>query len=311
MTARRHAGHVTAAVLTWNRRDEILHTIARLLALPERPPVIVVDNGSTDGTVSAVRQRFPDADVVALAQNAGAAARNVALARVRTPYVALSDDDTWWAAGAIERAASLLDAYPRLAVVTARVLVGPDERIDRACIEMARSPLPHEPGLPGVPVLGFLAGACMVRRDAVLAAGGFEPRFFLGGEEQLLAVDLAVGGWRLAYVDDVVVHHHPSPRRDAEHRQRTLTRNAIWVAWLRRPPASALRETVRRVHAARDRPQALLGCLEALVGVPWVIRQRRVVPAHVERALAAIEASRAASGLAPLPRPGPPDTMTA
>jgi GT2 family glycosyltransferase len=293
---------VTAAVLTWNRREEAQRTVERLLASPERPPVIVVDNGSTDGTVAALRERFPTVDVVALAVNAGAAGRNIALARARTPYVAFCDDDTWWAPGAIARGTALLDAHPQFAVVTGRVLVGPAERVDRACLEMAESPLPREPGLPGVLVLGFLAGAAIVRREAVLAAGGFEPRLFLGGEEELLAVDLAAAGWKLAYADEVVVHHHPSPRRDAGSRRRVIARNAIWVAWLRRPLASALRVTGRRVWAARRDREALRGCLEALAGAPWVMRQRRVMPADVERAFATLDGARTTGerrGLAP------------
>src|SRR5206468_925126 len=152
------------------------------------------------------------------------------------PYVALCDDDTRWEPGSLRRAADLFDQYPRLAVLTGRVLVGPGHRLDPTCELMAASPVRPRVALPGPALLGFLAGASMVRRSAFLQAGGFERRFFIGGEEELLTLDLLSAGWELAYVDDVVVHHEPSQAgRDTSGRRRVSIRNHLWVAWLRYP----------------------------------------------------------------------------
>ncbi|HEU4346617.1 MAG TPA: glycosyltransferase, partial [Actinoplanes sp.] len=57
---------VTVVVITRNRRAGLLRTLRRLADLPERPPVIVVDNGSEDGTAAAVRAAFPAVEVVPL-----------------------------------------------------------------------------------------------------------------------------------------------------------------------------------------------------------------------------------------------------
>jgi GT2 family glycosyltransferase len=278
---------VSVVVLTHNRLPELLSTLERLHALPERPRLIVVDNASADGTAAGVMRQFRDVELVALPRNMGAAGRNAGLLRADTPYVALCDDDTFWASGSLARASDLLDEDSRLALVTARVLVGPDDRLDGACAEMARSPLPSRPGRPGVPVLGFLAGASIVRRDAILAAGGFEPRLFLGGEEWLLALDLAAAGWSLIYAADVTVHHHPPPAREPARRRATLARNAIWLTWLRRPAGVALRETWRVLRAARGARGAVLR--ETLRGLPWVLAERRPLPEKVERALRRLE----------------------
>jgi len=112
-------------VITATRRDEVLRAPDRLSALPERPHVVVVDNGSTDGTAEAVRTAFPLVQLVASPENLGAVGRNVGVARLDTPYVAFCDDDTWWDSGSLRAAADVLDAHPRLAVVTARILVEP------------------------------------------------------------------------------------------------------------------------------------------------------------------------------------------
>ena len=78
----------------------------------------------TDGMADIIAKRLPDVEVVGLRQNIGAAGHNIGIHRARTPYVALCDDDTWWSPGSVHHAVTLLQAHPRLAAVSARVLVG-------------------------------------------------------------------------------------------------------------------------------------------------------------------------------------------
>ena len=283
---------VAVVMITFNRRPEVLRSLGHLTALPERPPIVVIDNGSTDGTAEAIARRFPQVEVVPVGRNLGAAGRTLGVRRVETPYVAFADDDTWWEPGGLRRAAELFDAHPRLATITGRVLIGPEERLDPACTELARSPIPQQPGMPGPALLGFLAGASVVRRSAFLEAGGFQSSLFIGGEEELLAVDLATRGWWLCYVPDIVVHHYPSAQRDAYNRRWHLVRNGLWFAWLRRPLSSALRKTLSAVRGAvRDRA-VRRGLAAALAGLPWALRQRRVVPPEVERGLRLLDLPR-------------------
>jgi GT2 family glycosyltransferase len=276
---------VAVVIATRNRGTELLDTLARLLALDEQPPIVVVDNGSTDGTAELVRVRCPGVQVVGLRRNQGGAARTVGARLVDSPYVAFSDDDSWWAPGALRRAVELLERHPRLAVLAARVLVGPDERLDPVCREMARSPLPSAADLPGPSVLGFIACGAIVRRAAFLEVGGFDIRLGVGGEEELLSVDLAARGWGLAYVEEVVAHHHPSPSRDPSARRRVQVRNALWSAWLRRRLGGAARQTAHLAALAVHQPGAWSGMLLALLGLPWVLRERRPVPRELEAEL--------------------------
>jgi GT2 family glycosyltransferase len=134
-------------------------------------------------------------------------------------------------------------------------------------------------------LLGFLACGTVVRREAFSEAGGFEQRLGVGGEEELLAVDLVSHGWQIVYVEDVVAHHHPSRLRDPRRRSAQLVRNALWVAWLRRPARSALAATCRLGAASiRDR-DGRAGLRAALAGISWVAPRRRVVSTEVEALL--------------------------
>ena len=286
---------VGVVVITWQRREEALAAVARLCALPERPPVVLVDNGSTDGTAAAVRARFPDVDVVALPENVGAVGRNMGVERMRTPYVAFCDDDTWWAPGSLRRAANVLDACPRLAVLNARIVVEPGGTDDPIVAELRDSPVPGPDWLPGPALGSFLAGASVVRRSAFLDAGGFSPRLWLGGEEELLATDLLSACWELWYLEDLVVHHRASKARDAGLRRRIGLRNTLWFTWLRRPFAPALRRTLYLARTVpRDRTSAL-GAWDAARGLPWLIANRRPRPATVEARLSGLDATQRAS----------------
>jgi len=283
---------VTVVIATRNRCEELLRTLGLLAALPEQPPVIVVDNGSGDGSAAAAARCFPGVEVVALARNAGAAARNVGVRQARTPYVAFSDDDSWWQAGALRRAAAALDADPRLGLVAARTLVGPRREPDPVNEAMAASPL-RDSG--GAAVLGFLACACVVRKAAFVAVGGFSELLFFVGEEQLLAYDLAAAGWGRRYRPEVVACHHPSPLRpDPGRRRQAELRNAVLTAWLRRPAAVALAETRSLVgQAARDRDAraALAGAARRL---PRALAGRRRLPDEVERQIEILAAAEQA-----------------
>ncbi|RQS28853.1 glycosyltransferase [Burkholderia sp. Bp8992] len=270
---------VTAIVLTCRRAAELARTLARLTALPDRPAIVVVDNGSDGETVALIRDRFPHVVLVHAPANLGAAGRNLGAAVARTRHVAFCDDDTWWAPGTLAEAANLLDAYPHVAAVTARVLVGPEHREDPTCRSMADSPLDASVELPGRPILGLLAGATAFRRDAFVAAGGYHPRYFLGGEEALLALDLYRAGYWLVYEPRLTVHHYPSTRRDRPARARVAARNAVWTAWLRWPAAAAWRHTVRQLPLLR-REHAVAS---TFAGLPWILRERRAIPPHVER----------------------------
>jgi len=283
---------IGVVVITHNRRPELLRTLERLTALDERPQIVVVDNASSDDTCAAVARCYPQVTVLAQSRNLGTAARTMGVRHLDTPYVALCDDDAWWENGSLRLAADLFDCYSRVGLLNARVLVGDEGGLDPTCVAMAESPLATDIDLPGPSLLGFLAGASAVRKTAFLECGGFESQLFLGGEEQLLAVDLASHGWHLCYVPELVVRHFPSEIRDARNRRRNELRNALWFTWLRRPWPTALRRSLRLTREAP--PQiAIEGVTRAMAGLPWVWRRRRVVPPQVERGLCQLDAWQA------------------
>ncbi len=135
--------------------------------------------------------------------------------------------------------------------------------------ELRDSPVPGPAWLPGPALLGVLAGASMFRVAAFREVGGFSPRLWLGGEEELLALDLAARGWWMCWAPDVVVEHAPSASRDPRRRRQLGIRNTLWTAWLRRPLLSALRRTGTLLGSV---PRTGLGAAGASGGPPEVER---------------------------------------
>ena len=280
---------VAVVVITHNRRVELLLALRRLRELPEQPHVVVVDNGSADGTAEAIRAQHPWVELIASPDNLGAVGRNLGVARLQTPYVAFCDDDTWWDPGSLRAAADALDAHPRLAVITARILVEPGGVEDPIVVELRDSPVVGADWLPGPALGSFLAGASVLRREAFDEVGGFNARLWLGGEEELMAGDLAARGWELCYLEQLTIHHQASTARDPHKRRADGIRNTLWTTWLRRPLRPALRRTVHLLRTVpRDRVTAV-GLLRAVRGLPWVLRERRVLPPHAEARFAALE----------------------
>jgi GT2 family glycosyltransferase len=274
---------VGVVIATRDRAESLRVTLNRLRALPERPPIVVVDNGSCDETAAIVRRAGGDIQLIELDRDIGPAARTLGVRALHTDAVAFCDDDSWWEPGSLARAGELLSTHPQLGLIAARILVGPVNRLDPSCAEMANSPLPGRPGMPGRSVLGFIACAAVVRKSAYLEVGGFDRRMGFGGEESLLSLDLATAGWHLSYIPEIVAHHHPWPDPRGRKRRTNEVRNALWVTWLRRPLGSLIARTaaISASSLRAGEPQAIA---DAARGLPWVLRERRALQPDLERA---------------------------
>jgi GT2 family glycosyltransferase len=195
---------ITVVVPAHDRREWLRRCLHGLAALPDRPAVVVVDNGSNDGTAGMVATEFPQVRLLRRQPNPTPEARNAGVAAASTPIVAFADVDSGWVPGSLERAVAAMREFGRLAVIAARTLVGPKRTVDPMTAFLASASRGVENDLPGPSVQGFRPGAAVVRRDAFLAVGGFDPAATVTGPERRLAHDLARAGWGLAYCADVV-----------------------------------------------------------------------------------------------------------
>ena len=279
---------LTVVLLTFNCAARVTAVVERLLEL--NVAIVAVDNGSCDGTAD-VLSTFVGLDVLRLPRNIGAAARNAGAERARTPYVAFCDDDGWWERDGLQIACSLFDAHEQLALVNARILVRDEQRLDPISAEMAESPVPDRDDLPGSVLLSFMGGAAVVRLTAYWAAGGYDERFFMGGEEETLAFPLAKLGWQMRYVPDVVMHHYPSLANATTLRAYGM-RNTLVNAWLHRPWRSAMRWTAFTLADTPKNRDWVRGMALTLRAVGWIVRERSPMSATLDADAALLDARR-------------------
>jgi GT2 family glycosyltransferase len=226
---------LSIVLLTWNGRDLALDCLAsidreiraRTDAGRLDTEVIVVDNGSTDGSVEAIRARFPWAELVALPRNVGfAGGNNAGLARAKGRMVCLLNNDTIVQHDGFEACVRYLDAHPDVGAVGPQLL-HPDGRkqnsihnfptllleiVPRGVLETlfpSRYPskrFEHDAPLDVEAVLG----ACMVvRREVIEQVGPMPEDYFFFLEETDWFYAMRRAGWRVVHLPDAkLVHIH-------------------------------------------------------------------------------------------------------
>jgi GT2 family glycosyltransferase len=287
---------VSVVIPNWNGRHWLPACLGALAAQRLIPAeVIVVDNGSSDGSVDYLRATHPAVRVVALATNTGFAhATNQGLQAARHERVALINTDVVLESDWLARMAAALDAAPDAASVACKMLSLEDRhrvydagdilRRDGACEQRGRFARDDgrwdEPG----EVFGACAGAALYRRAVVLELGGFDERYFAYLEDVDLALRLRLAGWRCRYEPCVALHagEGSSHQLIGGHHQ-LVTRNTILLVLkafpLRWLPMVAYRQLGWAWHALRERRlRAHLRALaSALPLVPGALRARRTL----------------------------------
>ena len=185
--------------------------------------IVVLDNASEDGSAVAVKERFPEVQVIEQAHRAGFGANHNTVIRATTGrYVYVLNEDTTSEDWAFERLVEYLDAHPRVAALGPKLLYPDGRRQDSAW--RFPSPLVSTLGLltlgkagvkqstgEGARSVDWVMGAALVfRREALDEAGLFDEAFFLYSEEVDLQLRLRRAGWEVHYLPGVAVVHHES-----------------------------------------------------------------------------------------------------
>lgn len=193
---------VSAVVINHNGRDTLLNVVQSLLDQgPLLEELIIVDNGSTDGSAEAAASQYPFVRVVSLAQNRGLTiARNIGLQATRGDKVLFLDDDVYLTKGSLR---IMMDAMheTQAAVVCPRILLHPQNetiQCDGAAVHFIgtlalRHPFANEQ--QHVPqrsiVTGFIGACLLFDGNLMRKLGGFDENYFFYFEDLELSYRLA------------------------------------------------------------------------------------------------------------------------
>jgi N-acetylglucosaminyl-diphospho-decaprenol L-rhamnosyltransferase len=216
---------VTAIAVTYNG----LPWIERCLASVRGYETIVVDHGSTDGTLELVREKFPEVTLIEQDNLGFGAGYNRGMRAASGRYHLLINSDAWVVGDAVERMALFADERPRAAVVGPRLL-NPDGTLQRSVrgfptlwrlateYLFLRKLAPHSHALNEFYAGGFdhdevreadfvMAACLLVRREAADRVGLFDERFFMFSEEVDWCYRFRQAGWDVLFYPGAEVVH--------------------------------------------------------------------------------------------------------
>jgi GT2 family glycosyltransferase len=238
----------TVVVLNWNGLEHLRLCLGSL----ERQTfsgfrVLLVDNGSTDGSLQWARREFPDVGLLDLERNLGfAAANNRAIAVCDTPWIALLNNDTeadpGWLEALMDAAASHPDASffaSQVRLFDRRDLL--DSAGDGMPVAGAAFKIGHLQSAAAYResryVFGASAAAALYRTALLRELGGFDEDFFYIYEDADLSFRAQLAGHRCLYVPEAVVYHkvNTSLLRSPAEAVFCGQRNADWLVWKNMP----------------------------------------------------------------------------
>jgi len=214
---------VTIAIVTRDRRDELRSALRSALEQEGSIEVLVVDDGSRDGTSEMVRDDFSGVRVVRFEEPAGIAVRrNDATAAARGDVILSIDDDAVFSSPNIVRSTLADFDHPRIgAVAIPYIDVGVSEKLHQ------RAPDEEDRWVTSV----FRATAYAIRRELLVELGGFHGEIFHQGEEWDLSLRMLDAGYliRLGRADPI--HHRASPHRSVRKMDVYGRRNELLICW--------------------------------------------------------------------------------
>jgi GT2 family glycosyltransferase len=308
---------VSVVVVTWNGRQYLESCLEAALAQSGiTAEIILVDNGSSDGTVDYVRTRFPRVRIVALRDNRGFAGGNNAGAReARGEFLAFLNNDTIADHTWLRSLRDGVDAQSRVLLATSRIVYAHDASIIDSAgdgLYRAGGAYKRHHGGPAAEaavsreVFGVCGAACLISKRVFDELGGFDEDFFASHEDVDLSYRARLRGYRCRYVADAIVRHHGSATlgRTSVFAAFYGQRNLEWM-YVKNTPASLLLRTLpghllyNAASAAYFTRVGLLGTfvrakLAALRGLPRILHKRatiqrtrcvgvRAIEEHLER----------------------------
>jgi N-acetylglucosaminyl-diphospho-decaprenol L-rhamnosyltransferase len=216
---------VTVVVVTWNA----LPWVERCLDSVEGHDIVVVDHGSTDGTLELVRERYPEVRIVGQANKGMGGGNNAGMRVAQGRYFFLLNSAAWVVGDGLDRLVAYADAHPEAAVVGPRLRntdgtlqrsVRAEPTLWRLATEylFIRKLAPRSSLLNPLYAGGFdhetereadwLYGpALLVRRDAADAVGLFDEDFFMFSEEVDWMTRFRRAGWTVRFTPAAEVVH--------------------------------------------------------------------------------------------------------
>lgn len=262
--------------------------------------VILVDNGSTDGSVSLVREQFPGVRIIEAGKNLGfAKGNNIGILATDSPLVATLNNDTWVEPDWLEQLVRVMESDSRIGTCASKMLFAHQPEIINSagvCVDPVGIAWDRLGGVPEtqdtdapMDVFAACAGAALYRRAMLDDVGLFDEDYFIYLEDVDLSWRSQLMGWRTVYVPQARVFHVYSgtTQEASPFKNFHLGRNKVWTVVKNYPspqfwlylPLILLYDlgSIPYTLLVRGDTAAVRGRLAAVRQLPRVWRKRREI----------------------------------
>jgi len=281
------AAEASIVIVNYNGLDDLTACLRSLETDNHgRYDVIIVDNGSTDGSATYVRENHVDVEVVENDGNLGfGRGSNVGAHQARGRYLAFLNPDTVVEPGWLDALIGALTDYPEAGLATSKIVLRDDPKRINTCgnqvhctgLTLCRGMGACRSQFGAYAWVDAVSGAAFaISRATFRSLGGFDESFFLYMEDTDLSWRARLAGYRCLYVPDSVVHHDYTLRfgpRKTYYQERNryvmLLKNLQWRSLLVLIPALLLGEAVTWGFVLlRDRQRVM----NKLRAYGWVVK---------------------------------------
>lgn len=249
MVQKRGEGHVmdlSIVLVCWNNKTYLDPCLKSLYegGLKSTFDVVVVDNGSTDGSQQMLAEKYPEVKLIQNEENVGLGkASNQGIEVTNGQYVLLLNNDTLVNGPALDMLVEFLDAHPEAGAVGGKLL-NPDGSFQSGYAsfstlqeefliithigEMLWAGYPSHGDSNVIKSTGWLSSACLlVRRSALDQVGLLDESYFIYGDEADLQYRLKIAGWKVYFLPDSTIIHFGGRSMDRWKRRRMVYRGKM------------------------------------------------------------------------------------
>jgi len=228
---------VSVVIATWNRKDDVLEAVQSIYDQAyQNFEVIVIDNGSTDGTVEALRQAYPAVRLIALDRNVGVSAgRNSGFSAARGEIIFVLDSDASLSPDTLTAVVCKLQAEPNVGIVSCKIINAYTKELDSVTWMFTEKDKADQ----DLEFLGpsFCSAGAAIRKEVFDQVGLFWDLLFFRRAENDFSLRTLDAGYKILYWPKAIVYHRASPRgrlTDSEREHFDL-RNALYIYLVRYP----------------------------------------------------------------------------
>ena len=216
---------VSIVILSYNRKEDIRESLEKLYSYGLNDiEIIVVDNGSSDGTSQMIESEYPSVRLLKLDKNIGVSGYNKGFEISKGRYILILDDDSFPSENSVKR---MIEEFEKDETVG---IIAFDVRNYSSYNLVSNQTKKDEQTENKRYLMGFNGAGAGIRKSLIDKIGGYPDEFFLYWNETDLAIRVLNEGYKILWVNDIISYHKYSPKnRDSERGPYYYTRNLYWI----------------------------------------------------------------------------------